>query len=68
MNDIVRHIMFTGRDENLLARNFISPVRLGHSLCFQQAQICAAMRLSEVHGACPFTRRHFWKVSVFLLL
>ena len=35
VNDIIRHIMLTRRDENLLARDFIGPIRIWHRLGFQ---------------------------------
>ena len=60
--------MLTRRDENLLARDFIGPIRIWHSLGFQKTQICSAMRLGQVHCACPFTGNHFRKISVFLLV
>ena len=66
MNDVVRHVMFTGRDENLGSGNGIGSVAIGHSLGTDHPQIGAAVRLRQVHGAGPFVRDHL--VQIFLLL
>ncbi len=58
VNDVVRHVVITGRDEDLLARNFVRAIVLRFSFGAHQAQIGAAMRLRQVHGAGPFAADH----------
>ena len=53
MDDVVREIVLTGGDENLLAGDAIGAVSLRDRLAAQHAKIGAAMRLRQVHGAGP---------------
>ena len=51
-------IVLAGRDEDLGARDLVAAVGLLDRLGAQQAEIRAALRLGEVHGAGPFARHH----------
>ena len=53
VNDVVAHVMFAGRDKDLGAGDADAAVivRLGAGL--QQAEVGAAMRLGQTHGAGP---------------
>ncbi len=62
VNDVVRHVVIASRDENLLAGNLIGTVALRFGLGAHQAQIRAAMRLGQVHGAGPFAGHHLGQV------
>ena len=66
VNDVIRHIVVTRRDENLLASDFIRSVVLRNRLSAHQPQIGAAMRFCQVHRAGPFACDHFGQE--FLLL
>ena len=66
VNDVVRHVVFTRRDKDLLACNLIAAVRLWFCFGAHQPQISAAMWLCQVHRACPFARHHVWQPFVFL--
>ncbi len=67
MDDIVRHVVLAGGNEDLLAGNLVAAVRLRNRLCAQEAEIGAAMRLRQVHGAGPFAGHHLRQVGLLLL-
>ena len=60
--------MFTRRDEDLLAGDFERAVVLRFCFGAHQAQIGAAMRFGQVHGAGPFTADHIGQIGLFLLV
>ena len=68
MDDVIRHVVLARRDKDLLAGYLVGPIVL--RLCFgaHQAQIGAAMWLSQVHGAGPLTADHVWQIGGFLFL
>src|SRR5471030_1105535 len=68
MNDVLGHVVLAGRDENLGTGNLVAAVGLLHRLGAQQTEIGAAMRLGQVHCACPDTFHHLWQVFGFHLL
>ena len=50
--------MLTAGDEDFRAAQAVGTVRLFDCARFHQAQIGAAMRLGQTHGAAPFARHH----------
>ena len=66
MNDVVGHVVFARRDEDLLTADLVSPVALGLGLGAHHAQISAALGLGQVHGACPFTVCHLRQIFCLL--
>ena len=68
MDDVVGHVMFAGRDEDLLAGDFIDAVARRHGLGAQETEIGAAMRLGQVHGAGPCTFHHLRQPRRLLLV
>ena len=60
--------MLAGGDENLLPGDGIGAVGLRHGLRLEQAEIGAAMRFRQVHGAGPFAGRHVRHVALLLLV
>ena len=60
--------MFTGADENFVARDFVGAIGQGFGLGAHQAQIGAAMRLGQAHGTGPFATGHFVQISLLLHL
>ena len=58
VDDVVGHVMLTGGDEDLLARDLVAAIVLRGRLGAHQAQIGAAMRLGQVHGAGPVSYTH----------
>jgi hypothetical protein len=68
MDDVVGHVVFAGGDEDLLAGDLVAAVSLRHRLGAQQAQIGAAMRLGQVHGAGPGALDHLRQVLCLLLV
>ncbi|MNL05916.1 hypothetical protein D3C87_1265330 [compost metagenome] len=67
MNDVVAHVVLTGRDENLAAGNRIAAVCGRYGTRLDDAQIGAAMGFGQAHGAGPLTSGEFVQVSLFLL-
>ncbi len=58
MDDVLGEIVLTGGDEDLGAGDLVAAVGLLHRLGPQQAEISAALRLGQVHGAGPFAGHH----------
>ena len=58
MDDVFRQIMLAGGNENLGAGYLVAAVGLLDGLGAQQAEIGAALRLGQVHGAGPFAGHH----------
>ena len=67
VDDVVRHVVVAGRDEDLLAGDGVAAVVLRFGAGAQHAQVGAAMRLGQVHGAGPFARHHLGQVGLLLL-
>ena len=68
VDDVVGHVVLAGRDEDLLASDLVGAVALGLSLGAQQAQVGAAMRFGQAHGAGPLARGQLGQVGLFLLV
>ena len=66
MDDVFRQIVLAGGDENLGAGNLVAAIGLLDGLGAQQAQIGAALRLGEIHGAGPLSRHHLRHEHLFL--
>ena len=66
VNDVACHVVLASADENFIAGDFVSAVRQGFSLGAHQAQVGAAMRFSQAHGASPFAAGHFVQVGLLL--
>ena len=67
VHDVGRHVVLAGGDEYLAAGNLVGPVGLRLGLGAQQAQVGAAMRLGQAHGAGPFARHQLGQVQLLLL-
>ena len=67
VNDVLGHVMLTGRDEDLGPGDRIAAIGIGHGAGADQAQVRAAVRLGQVHGAGPFARDHPGQVLGLLL-
>jgi hypothetical protein len=68
VDDIVGHVVLAGRDPDLLAGNLVGAVGLRNGLGAQQAQVRAAMRLGQVHGAGPLAGDHLRQVGLLLVV
>ncbi|MNF72306.1 hypothetical protein D3C84_542780 [compost metagenome] len=67
VDDVVGHVVFTGRDEDLGAGDFVGTVGLRLGLGAQHAQVGAAVRFGQAHGAGPFAGNQLGQVSLLLL-
>ena len=67
MHDVRGQIVLACADENLLTTQLVRAVGLGLGLGAQHAQIRAAMRLGQAHGAGPFAAGQLGQVQGFLL-
>ena len=56
------------RDEDLDAADPVAAIRLGHGAGAQHAEVGAAMRLGQAHGAGPGAVHHLGKIGVFQLV
>ena len=56
-------VVLAGRDPDLLAADLVGAVACGHRLGAHQAQVGAALRLGEVHGAAPLAGRQLGQVE-----
>ncbi|OIQ73832.1 hypothetical protein GALL_445250 [mine drainage metagenome] len=68
VDDIFRKVMLACRDEDLLPGDLVAAIGLRFSLGAHQAQIGAAMRLCQVHGAGPVAGHHLGQVGRLLRL
>ena len=68
VDDVVGHVVIAGRDKDLLAGDLVRPVVLRFRLGAHQAQIRAAMRFGQVHGAGPFAGDHLGQEGLLLLV
>ena len=66
MNDVFGQIMLACGDEYFLPCQRIRTIGLRHGFGFDQAQIGAALRLGEVHGAQPVASGHFRHIKRLL--
>jgi hypothetical protein len=66
VDDVRGHVVFAGRDEDLVAGQLVAAVRLRLGLGAQQAQVGAAMRLGQAHGAGPFARGQLGQIELLL--
>ena len=62
MHDVLGEVVLAGGDENLGAGDLVAAVGLFHRLGAQQAEIRAAMRLGEIHGAGPGAFHHLGQI------
>ena len=66
VDDVLRHVMFTGGDEDLLPGDQIAAIVLRFGLRAHQAQVGTAMRFRQVHGTGPFAADHLRQVGPLL--
>ena len=66
MDDVLRHVVLAVGDENLLAADLISAVRLLFRFRANEAEVRAGLRLGEVHGAGPLSCNESGQVFLFL--
>ena len=62
VHDVLGEIVLAGGDENLGAGDLVAAVGLLHRLGAQQAEVGAAMRLGQIHGAGPFAAHHLGQI------
>ena len=55
VDDVFCAIMFTSRDKDLGASNFVSAVTLWFCFGTQHAKVSTAVWFGQAHGTCPFT-------------
>ena len=67
MHNIVSHIVLASADKNLGAGDGVRAVCLRLCLGAQQAEIGAALRLRQAHGAGPLSGNEFGQILRFLL-
>ena len=65
--DIAGQVLIARGDKYFCAGQLIGAIGLFHSLRIDEAQICAALRFSQTHRACPFTGDYFLQICLFLL-
>ena len=67
MNDVLDEIVLAGGDEDLGAGDFVAAVGLRRGAGAHQAEIGAALRLGQVHGAGPLPGNELRQIKRFLL-
>ncbi|OIQ63812.1 hypothetical protein GALL_546460 [mine drainage metagenome] len=67
MDDVFGKVVLAGGDENLGPGNPVTAVGLFDGLGAQQAEVGAALRLGEIHGAGPFAGYHLRHEHLLLL-
>ncbi|MCY1356690.1 hypothetical protein D9M69_431500 [compost metagenome] len=67
VDDVVGHVVFAGGNEDLGAGDLVAAVGLGFGLGAQHAQVGAAVRLGQAHGAGPLAGNQLGQVGVLLL-
>jgi len=65
VDDVVGHVVLTGADEDLVAGDLVGAVGLRLGLGAHQAQVGAAVRLGQAHGAGPLAAGHLGQVGGF---
>ena len=68
MDDVVRKVMLAGRNEDLGAGNRVAAIALRLRLGADHAEIGAALRFGQVHGAGPFAGHHLGQIHFLLFL
>ena len=68
VDDVLGEVVLAGRDEDLGAGDGVGAVAVRRGLGLDQAEIGAAMRLRQVHGAGPAALDHRRQVGGLLLL
>src|SRR5690606_18999079 len=68
VDDVARHVVLTGGDEDLGAGNLVGTVGLGLGLGAQHAQVGTAVRLGQAHGAGPLAGNQLGQVDMLLLV
>ncbi len=68
VDDVLRHVVFAGRDEDLGPGDRIAAVGLRFGLGPDHPQIRPAMRFGQVHRTGPFVGDHLGKIFLLLLL
>ena len=66
VHDVGGHVVLTGADENLVTGDPVAAIGLGFGLGAHQAQVSAAVRLGQAHGAGPLTAGHLGQVGLLL--
>lgn len=67
VDDVVGHVVFTGRDEDLGPGNLVGAISLRLGLGAQHAQVGAAVRFGQAHGAGPFAGNQLGQIGFLLL-
>ncbi|MND90489.1 hypothetical protein D3C80_825740 [compost metagenome] len=67
VHDVAGHVVFAGRDEDLGTAHFVAAVGLRFGLGAQHAQVGAAVRFGQAHGAGPLTGYQLGQVGLLLL-
>ena len=67
VDDVVHHVVLTAGDEDLGAGDVVGAVVVGHRLGAHDAQVGAAVRLSEAHGAAPLATVELGQVGLLEL-
>jgi hypothetical protein len=68
VDDVLRHVVLAGRDEDLRAGDLVGAVGLRLGLRAQQAQVGAAVGFGQAHGAGPFARDQLRQVLALLFV
>ncbi len=68
MHDVLGKILLAAGDENLGAGDLVGAVGLLHRLGAHQAEVRAALRLGEIHGAGPLAGHHVRHERLLLLV
>ena len=68
VDDVLGEVVLARRDEDLGAGDRVGAVGVRHRLRLEEAEIRAAMRLGQVHGAGPGALDHLRQVGPLLLL
>ncbi|MPN10000.1 hypothetical protein SDC9_157293 [bioreactor metagenome] len=68
VHDVLGEVVLARADENLVAGDLVGAVSLRFGLGAQQAQVGAAVRLGQAHGAGPFTAGELGQIELLLLV
>ena len=68
MDDVLRQVVLAGTDEDFRPADPVAAVRLRHRAGAQHAEVGAAMRLGQAHGARPGAVDHLGKIGVLQLV
>ena len=67
VDDILGHVVLTGRDKDLGTGNGVGAIGIRLCLGAQGAEIGTAVRLGQTHGASPLTADQLGQVGLLLL-